>query len=301
MSEDPIEYFDRHSKQKLIEQVYGEKWLHRIYGSPLGRLILWLAVKRSWFSRWYGYRMSKPKSRQLISGFISKYGLDVSEFAEDADSFPSFNDFFVRRLKPSARPIFQADDVAIFPADGRHMGFQDLSDLEGVFVKGQSFDLNSLFGSAEAAAPFEQGALIISRLCPVDYHRFHYPSAGKASAPTLINGGLSSVNPIALRRDLSIFWQNKRNLSYIETDGFGRIASFEVGATCVGSMTYGQSLPGFVEKGDEKGFFSFGGSSVLTLFEPNRILLAEDLLEHSTHNRELYARMGEPMGNCPNK
>jgi phosphatidylserine decarboxylase len=66
-------------------------------------------------------------------------------------------------------------------------------------------------------------------------------------------------------------------------------------------MTYGQSLPGFVEKGDEKGFFSFGGSSVLTLFEPSRILLAEDLLEHSTHNRELYARMGEPMGHCPNK
>jgi phosphatidylserine decarboxylase len=299
MSEGPIEYFDRHSKQKLIEQVYGEKWLHRIYGSPFGRLILWLAVKRSWFSRWYGYRMGKPKSRQLIPGFISKYGLDVSEFAEDEDSFPSFNDFFVRRLKPSARPISQADDVAIFPADGRHMGFQDLSDLEGVFVKGQSFDLKSLFGSEETAAPFEQGTLIISRLCPVDYHRFHYPLAGKASAPTLINGGLSSVNPIALRRDLSIFWQNKRNLSYLETDGFGRIASFEVGATCVGSMTYGESLPGFVEKGDEKGFFSFGGSSVLTLFEPNRILLAEDLLEHSAQNRELYARMGEPMGILP--
>ena len=301
MSDDPIEYFDRHSKQTLIEQVYGEKWLRRIYGNPLGHLVLWLAVKRSWFSRWYGHRMSKPKSRGLISGFISKYGLNVNEFAEDTDSFSSFNDFFVRRLKPSARPISQAKDVAIFPADGRHMGFHDLSKLEGVFVKGQNFDLKNLFGSVEAAAPFEQGTIIISRLCPVDYHRFHYPYSGKASATVLINGGLSSVNPIALRRDLSIFWQNKRNLSYIETDGFGRIASFEVGATCVGSMTYGQSLPGFVEKGDEKGFFSFGGSSVLTLFEPEKILLSEDLLEHSASNRELYARMGEPMGCCPNK
>ena len=109
------------------------------------------------------------------------------------------------------------------------------------------------------------------------------------------------MNPIALRRDLSIFWQNKRNLSYIETDGFGRIASFEVGATCVGSMTYDQSLPRIVQKGEEKGFFSFGGSSVITLFEPNRILLAADLLEHSANNRELYARMGETMGNCPKK
>jgi phosphatidylserine decarboxylase len=299
MSEDPIEYFDRRSQQKLIEQVYGEKWLRRIYGNPLGRLALWLAVKRSWFSRWYGHRMSKPQSSHLIPGFISKYGLDVSEFAEDEDSFPSFNDFFIRRLKPSARPICEAAEVAVFPADGRHLGFQDLSDLEGVFVKGQSFDLKNLFGSAEIAADFEQGSLIISRLCPVDYHRFHYPSSGKATAPTLIKGGLSSVNPIALRRDLSIFWQNKRNLSYIETGGFGRIASFEVGATCVGSMTYRQSLPSFVEKGEEKGFFSFGGSSVLTLFEPNRILLAEDLLEHSAQNRELYARMGEPMGYLP--
>ena len=301
MSEDQIEYFDRHSKQKLIEQVYGEKWLRRIYGNPFGRLVLWLAIKRSWFSRWYGYRMSKPNSRQLIPGFISKYGLDVNEFAENADSFASFNDFFVRRLKPATRPISQAEDVAIFPADGRHMGFKDLSDLGGVFVKGQSFDLKNLFGSVEAAAPFEQGTIVISRLCPVDYHRFHYPYSGEASAPVLINGGLSSVNPIALRRDLSIFWQNKRNLSYIDTDGFGRIASFEVGATCVGSMTYEKSLPSFVEKGEEKGFFSFGGSSVLTLFEPEKILLSEDLLEHSASNRELYARMGEPMGYWPNK
>ncbi len=301
MNEDPIEYFDRHSRRKLFEQVYGEKWLRRIYGNPLGRLVLWLAVKRSWFSRWYGYRMSKPKSRSLIPGFISKYGLDVSEFAEEADSFRSFNDFFIRRLKPSARPISQAADIAIFPADGRHMGFSDLSRLEGVFVKGQNFDLKSLFGSVEAAAPFEHGTLIISRLCPVDYHRFHYPCSGEATPPSLINGGLSSVNPIALRRDISIFWQNKRNLSFIETKGFGRIASFEVGATCVGSMTYGQSQSGYVEKGEEKGFFSFGGSSVITLFEPNRIRLEEDLLEHSACNRELYARMGEPMGKRLNK
>ena len=112
----------------------------------------------------------------------------------------------------------------------------------------------------------------------------------------LLNGCLLSVNPIALRQNLSIFWENKRNLSYLETKRYGRIASFEVGATCVGSMNYSEDFPRQVSKGEEKGWFAFGGSSVLTFFEPGRVRLAEDLLLQSSQQRELYALMGEEMG-----
>ena len=292
----PIEFFDRYASEKRVEKVYGEKWLRWTYGTSLGKLALWAAIKRIWFSHWYGCRMSTNKSRKLIPEFIDKYGLDVSEFRDSMESFRSFNEFFYRRLKPESRPIAEGESRAVFPADGRHLGFADASRLDGIFVKGQHLDLPELFGSHEAAVPYERGTVVISRLCPVDYHRFHFPVSGQASPPQPINGTLSSVNPIALRQRLAIFWENKRNLSYLDTTDFGRIATFEVGATCVGSISYSVSLPGKVTKGEEKGFFAFGGSSILTLFEPSRISLAEDLLEHSSQHRELCARMGDIMG-----
>lgn len=296
MDEAPIDFFARRTGEILTEEVYGEKWLRWTYGNPLGRLSLWALVKRGWFSRWYGWRMNAPASRERVNPFIETYGVNEDEFLYAADSYGSFNEFFYRRLKPGARPIEGDEEVVTFPADGRHLGFTDVSSLEGVFVKGQRFDLPRLFGSREAAAPYEKGDLVLSRLCPVDYHRYHFPASGHATSPLLLNGCLLSVNPIALRQNLSIFWENKRNLSYLETKRYGRIASFEVGATCVGSMNYSGDFPRQVSKGEEKGWFAFGGSSVLTFFEPGRVRLAEDLLLQSSQQRELYALMGEEMG-----
>ena len=296
MNSEPIQYFDRHAGRIRTEKVYGERWLRWAYGNPLGRLTLWIAVKRAWFSHWYGQRMDAPASREHISRFIENYSVDESEFLDSSETFKTFNEFFYRRLQPETRPIAKGGRIAVFPADGRHLGFADISRLDGVFVKGQEFDLPRLFGSHAAAAPYQHGTIVLSRLCPVDYHRFHFPASGMASVQQAIQGSLNSVNPIALRRRLAIFWENKRNLSYLNNKYFGRIANFEIGATCVGSMIYSASLPCEVAKGEEKGYFSFGGSSVLTLFEPNRISLTEDLLSHSSRQRELYARMGESMG-----
>ena len=94
------------------------------------------------------------------------------------------------------------------------------------------------YGSAKIAKPFTDGSAVISRLCPVDYHRFHFPISGKPTIPELINGSLFSVNPIALRKKISIFWQNKRYLSFIEETPIGRVAIFLIGATCVGSVKF---------------------------------------------------------------
>ncbi len=295
----PIEYFDRYSGEIRRERIYGARWLRWAYGNPLGRISLWALFCRPLFSRWYGRRMASPKSRSRIEPFIREYDLDPDEFSDAVPSYVSFNDFFVRRLKPEDRPIAEDDGAAVFPADGRHLGFSDVSASNGVFAKGQSFDLPRLFGSNEEASPYGSGSLVISRLCPVDYHRFHFPVAGEVSAPTLLNGWLRSVNPIALRRNLAILWENKRYLSFIESKAFGRVACLEIGATCVGTVLYGRSFPDSVRKGEEKGWFSFGGSMTLTFFEKGRIRLADDLLAHSTEGRELYARMGDFMGQAP--
>ena len=292
-----IRYFNRHNGTHETEEIYGESFLRWAYGNPLGKMSLHAFVKRPAFSKWYGWRMSKPGSADRVAPFIAQYGLDPEDFAETPDTFRSFNEFFFRKLKPSARPIDSAP--VVFPADGRHLGFPDISAIDSFFVKGQRFDLAALLDDAAPAAKYAKGSLVLSRLCPVDYHRFHFPAAGTPSETRLINGPLFSVSPIALAKNLSYLWTNKRTLTELNTEDFGAILLLEIGATCVGTIqqTFRPGQP--VEKGAEKGYFAFGGSSTITIFEPGAVILADDLLENSAKQTELYARVGSAMATSP--
>ena len=291
----PIHYFNRSTGAMETEAVYGEGFLRWAYGNPFGRLTVALAVKRAWFSRWYGWRMDQPQSRHKIAPFLSEYGLDTDEFAEPVESYPSFNAFFYRRLKPAARPVDTDAEVAVFPADGRHLAIQEVDAQAAFYIKGQRFDLARFIGDPELAEAFAGGSLLISRLCPVDYHRFHFPVSGRAGPAELLPGSLRSVSPLALRRNLSILWENRRERTLIESAAFGKVLVFEIGATCVGGI-HQSYVPGVIRKGDEKGFFSFGGSCVATLFQRGAIRFDADLLEHASHAIEVYARMGERCG-----
>jgi len=295
MANEPIQFFNRHSGQVEVERIYGEPFLRWIYGNPLGHLALHALVKRAVFSRWYGWRMTRPASASRIEPFIRQYQLDPAEFAEPASSFQSFNEFFYRRLKSNARPIHPDPSVAVFPADGRHLGIENLATTDGFYVKGQRLDLNQLLDDPALAREFSGGSLILSRLCPVDYHRFHFAVGGRPGPPRTIGRWLYSVSPVALRQNLNYLCANKRSLSVIESDAFGRVVTLEVGATNVGSWKYTHAPGEPVLKGQEKGFFLFGGSLTITLFTHGRVRLADDLLRESHRHRELYARVGEPM------
>jgi phosphatidylserine decarboxylase len=190
-------------------------------------------------------------------------------------------------------------NAAVFPADGRHLGFQNIEAAEGFFVKGAKFTLEKLCASGELAKRYAKGSMVLSRLCPVDYHRYHFPVSGTPTKPTIINGALYSVNPLALRQNIHFLTENKRAYTEIESAEFGKVLMFEVGATCVGSFEYTFSPGVPMQKGSEKGYFKFGGSETITLFEPGRITLAEDLVANSLQGRELYARMGDLMGRQP--
>ena len=266
------------------------------YGHSLGRLTVALAVKRLWFSRWYGWRMDRRNSRRKIAPFIRDYGIDVAEFAEEADSYASFNRFFCRRLRPTARPIADGETVAVFPADGRHLALENLSSAGTFYVKDQRFNLSAFLGSEQLAAEFKDGALLISRLCPVDYHRFHFPVSGWASAAHVLGGSLRSVSPLALRRSLSILWENRRSITEVASEIFGKVLVIEIGATCVGGIHQTFQANSLVRKGTEKGYFSFGGSCVATLYKRGAIRFDNDLLEQTALGREVYARMGERCG-----
>ncbi len=296
MATTPIEFFNRYTGRIEREQVYGEKWLRWAYESGLGRATTALLLRRKLFSWYYGYRMNRAYSGNKVLPFVVDYELDADEFGKQAWEYSTFNEFFARTLKPGARPIAEGADVAVLPADGRHLAFADVDQADGFYLKGSKFTLTELFRDADAAAPFAGGSMLISRLCPVDYHRFHFPVEGVPSAARLIEGWLYSVNPIALRRNVGYLVENKRMVTLIDSPQFGSVAMFEIGATCVGTI---RQL--FVEgrtnaKGEEKGLFKFGGSCVVTLFQPGRITFAEDLLTHGREQREVYARMGDVLG-----
>jgi phosphatidylserine decarboxylase len=296
MAPAPIKYFNRYTGRVETEAVYGEAFMRWAYGHPLGRLAVHVLVKRAAFSRWYGWRMNRRSSRRKVLPFIAEYRVNAHEFAQPSESFKTFNEFFFRKLKPGARSIDPRPDAAVFPADGRHLGFQDLSKVDGIFVKGEVFGLAALLNDRALAKKYRDGTLILSRLCPVDCHRFHFPVAGVPNEPQLINGPLYSVNPIAVRQNIHIFSENRRWRGRICSGEFGDVLMLEIAATCVAGIDFTFQPGKPIAKGVEKGYFKFGGSSVITIFEQGRLKLDEDLVSNSREYRELYARMGDHMG-----
>jgi phosphatidylserine decarboxylase len=295
---EPLRYWHRAKKTVEIEQIYGERWLRWAYETPLGRAAVGLLFKRAFFSRWYGWRMDRRASAIRVLPFILEYGIASGEFARPPLEFATFNEFFCRALKKEARPIAAPADprVAVLPADGRHLAIPAVEAAAGIYAKGQKFTLGALLADAALGAEFEGGAVVISRLCPVDYHRFHFPVAGIPGAARLINGWLYSVNPIALRRNVNRLVENKRYVTLIETEAFGRVAMLEIGATNVGTVIHNYVPGAPAEKGGEKGMFRFGGSCVVTVFARDRIRFDPDLIEQSAANLETYAKMGERLG-----
>lgn len=298
---DSIYYIDRQSGKKEKEEVYGARALKLLYGNDfisrwLGPLLLHSLVKYPFFSALYGKWQTSPRSKKKVKPFIKNFQIDASEFMEDESQFQSFNDFFIRKLKPEARPIAPGKDIAIIPADGRYLFYQNISQADGFVVKGEKFNLASLLDDQALAEHYEQGTMVMARLCPTDYHRYHFPCDCIPGKTQTINGWLYSVNPVALKKDIEIFTKNKRTLCKLETESFGTVLFLEIGATNVGSIheTYQPLVP--QKKGAEKGFFSFGASSLILLFEPHKIQLDQDLISATQQGFEIRCLMGQSMG-----
>jgi len=291
-----IDYIDRKTNSLCKEKIYGGKALSCLYGDNflakiLHYTILPFLAHLPYFSRFYGWLQKRASSRSKIKPFIAAYKIDASEF--ETQNFHSFNDFFIRTLKPSSRPIVADPKRAAMPADGRYLVFPR---FEHFCIKGQTFNLVSFLQDFAYAQRYRDGSLVIVRLCPVDYHRFHFPCDGIVSSPRLINGPLYSVNPMALRKRLSILSENKRVITEIDSDLFGTILYVEIGATAVGTIQQTFVPNQKVYKGQEKGFFQFGGSCLALLFEENRIVFDADLVENTQKGFETLARFGESLG-----
>lgn len=297
----PPRYIDRKTHQEMTEKVYGKFYIDLLYGTSwlshlLSFILLPLFAHINFLSRLYGSIQKSSLTKEKILPFIERFHVDTSEFLDPVDSFHSFNDFFIRKLKSQCRPITPGADSAILPADGRYLVYENIETTDGFFVKGKKFSLKKLLRNPNLAQKYAQGSMAIARLAPVDYHRFHFPVDCLPEQPQPIAGPLFSVNPAALKKHAEILAENKRVITTLKTKNFGTVLFIEVGATYVGTIhqTFAPLEPH--AKGDEKGYFSFGGSSLILLFEPGRIRFDQDLVDASNRRLEVLGQMGQSLG-----
>lgn len=296
-----IVYYDRKTKTYQTEKVAGERIIRWTYNSPVGMTLLETVVKKRICSSFYGWYHDRRISRRKIYPFVSKFDLDLSLAEKELNEFSSFNDFFYRKLKPNARTIDTHKDSLISLGDGKLLAYEHIDLDRLVQVKGITYSLRELIKNPTVASKYKGGTCLILRLCPTDYHRFHFIDSGICEPSRRIKGAYYSVNPMALQKVEKLFCENKREWSIFHSDHFGDILYIEVGATFVGSIIQTYTPGTRVARGDEKGYFKFGGSTVLLFFQENKVKIDQDILEQTKHGYETSVLFGEKIGvRCKN-
>ena len=282
----PIEYIDRTTGEKVVESVMGDKALRFAYETLLGRTLWPVLFGSKLVSALMGRRYDSPRSRKAIRSLAAIPGCNADEAEKPVADYASFNDFFTRRLKPDARP---AGDGVVSPADGRLMLYL-AADADKPFpLKGAVRSLRTVFADDAPGGLYD---IAVVRLAPVDYHRFHFPCACRTPDPVrVIPGKYHSVNPIALLRYPDVYADNERQIVACDAD-FGRFWLVDVGAFGVGTII--QTYSGDAHaKGDEKGYFKFGGSTVILVTRTGALTYDNDLVRNSAAGIETRVRCGE--------
>ncbi|KAI8375333.1 phosphatidylserine decarboxylase-domain-containing protein [Choanephora cucurbitarum] len=248
-----------------------------------------------------GRRFDNPNSVREIAPFIKFHRLDLSEVLEPIENFKTFNEFFYRKLKPGSRPCDNPEDkrVAVSTADCRMMAFPTVDDATRIWIKGVEFSLAKLLDDEEEAKTFEGGALAIFRLAPQDYHRYHSPVDGTVRKIHHVKGEYYTVNPMAIRTTLDVYGDNKRDVVYMDTEVFGRVAIVCIGAMMVGSIVLTAKEGDYLARTDELGYFAFGGSTLVVLFEKDSIQFDTDLIDNANRSLETLVRVGNHIGVHP--
>lgn len=291
-----IKVFNRKEKIYDIEKVAGDNYLKWIYSSPVGLNFLELMVKKKFFSKLYGKYCDSKHSAKKVSKFIDDFNINEKEFTLKKSDFKSFNDFFYRKLNNDARPIINDENILISPADGRLFAYENIDIHNLIQVKGLTYSLDELLKNTELAEKYIGGTCLLFRLAPVDYHRFHFIDDGVCEEAVKISGSYYSVNPIALEKVPKLFCENKREYSIFHSKHFGDVLYVDVGATCVGSIIQTYTPNEDVIKGDEKGYFKFGGSTIILFFEKDKIIVDRDIIEQTQKGFECKVLMGEKIG-----
>lgn len=252
-----------------------------------------------------GAKFDSPQLKNDIPSFIKFHKLDLSDcLYSDVSNYKTFNEFFFRKLKPGARPNEAPNDsrYSVSPADCRCTAFPTVGDATRLWIKGTNFSIAKLFnGNFEGLELTDlykpdRCSLAIFRLAPQDYHRFHCPVDGVIGKVKYIEGEYYTVNPMAIRSELDVFGENVRVIIPIKSKEFGTMVMVAVGAMMVGSTVLTVGEGDEVKRGDEIGYFKFGGSTVILLFEKNRVVFDSDIVKNSLSCIETLVRVGQSIG-----
>ena len=259
-----------------------------LYNNALGRLLLSI-IKRRWLSSLCGKYLDSSLSKPLINKFVKSNGIDLSQY--ESDNFKCFNDCFCRQIKDGFRPIDTAPDSLIAPCDGL-LSVYNISGDTVMPVKQSRYTVASLLQNDELAAKYDDGLCLVFRLCVDNYHRYCYMDNGAKEDNVFIKGYLHTVRPTALER-YPVFTENCREYTLMHTDNFGDVTQVEVGALLVGKIDNYHGKHAF-SRGEEKGRFLYGGSTVILLIEKGKAKLDDKFSLIS--GEEIPVVMGERIG-----
>lgn len=272
---------EKDSQERLLAVLYGTLW---------GRMLL-KPLTAPFVSKAAGLFLSSGLSCFLIDPFIRKNRIDMSQF--EKRRYKSYNDFFSRRLCPGARPLDHKPRHLISPCDSR-LTVLKITPKSHFTLKQTRYSTESLLKDQRLAREYAGGYALIFRLCVDDYHRYCYVADGEKTANVRIPGILHTVNPIA-NDYYPIYKENSREYSILRTREFGDILMMEVGALLVGKIVnhHGRAK---VRRGEEKGYFQFGGSTVVLLLKAGTVKIDADIMENSRQGIETRVRYGEKIG-----
>lgn len=290
-----VSLYDRKSNSILKETVYKQEGLHFLYNTRAGRTITRSILNKRIVSSLYGLRMKSKQSLGLVEPFVKHYNIDLSEIKEPMSSFKSFNEFFIRELKPGARHIDKTQSHLISPADARLRIF-DLEKNHELPVKGYWYTIQDLLKNKHLSSEYEKSWCYVYRLAPADYHRYAYIDNGYQEKVRRIRGVLHSVHPIALSRQKSLLARNYREITLLYTENFDKVVHIEIGALLVGKIVQRYKGSHSFSRGDEKGWFEFGGSTIIQLFKKDTVTPDKDILEYSEKGIETLVKVGEKTG-----
>lgn len=293
---------DRESGKTVEERVPAAArfQLGGLYGSLPGYLLVSLSPFQNYLRRRSeacGAKYDSPDSRERIAAFVEGYAVDTDEAELPVDDYRTLNEFFYRRLRPGARPVHDRGNAAaaVSPADCRLAAFEGVEDARRFLIKGRGFTLDRLLDTDDH--PFAGGGVAVCRLAPNDYHRFHSPVSGTVREVRPVDGLYHSVKDVAVRSLVDVLGRNKRTVVTVDSPEFGRVALVIVGAIEVASinLTGAAEAGSELTKGDEVGFFAYGGSTVVVLFELGAARLDEDLVRNSVRGVETRVLCGESL------
>lgn len=266
--------------------------LKSLYGTFGGRCLLKLLTAPI-VSKAAGAFMDSPLSKPLIRRFIRTSGIDTSQYV--MCDFNSYNDFFTRTVREGCRPVDAVPEHLISPCDSKLTAYK-IDDSSLFRIKDSYYSIADLLKNRRLAEKYKDGYCLIFRLEVDDYHRYCYIDSGRKSRNIFIGGELHTVNPIALEH-FNIYKRNCREFTVMRTDNFGDVVQVEVGAMMVGRICNHHGEGSF-RRGDEKGMFEFGGSTIVMLFQKDAIRIDDDIWENSRDGAETVVKYGEKIGSA---